>query len=79
MLNGEEEKKIKLLASRADEIISLLDKEKDSFYIDENKSNRTPRTFNIYDSLYSQLKEKVKTSSMNVSDLVNIALKKYLE
>lgn len=79
MLSNEEIEKIKLLVNKSDELLKLLDVKTDEIFIDENKANRTPRTFNIYDSLYNKLKDKVKNSSMNVSDLVNMALKKYLE
>lgn len=77
MLTEEQIESLKVLADKKNDLLNLLNKIE---IVEINdKANRSIRTFNIDDNTYVKIKEHCKKTNMNISDIVNILLKRALE
>lgn len=77
MLTEEQIENLKVLADKKNDLLNLLNKIE---IVEINdKANRSIRTFNIDDNTYVKIKEHCKKTNMNISDIVNILLKRALE
>ena len=77
-LNNSQKEKLLKLIDNADSIINNIDN-KIEISINENRVNRTIRSFNLDDNLYEIIKEKSHSHNISISDFVNLLLKKGLD
>jgi hypothetical protein len=78
MLTDKELENLKLLAQNSDGLLKLLDN-KINLYMDENKANRIKKSITLDKNIHNKLKEHCKKSNFNLSDMINIVLRKGLE
>lgn len=78
MLNNEELGSLKLLAKNTEGLLKLLDN-KVNLYMDDNKANRIKKSITLDKNIHDKLKSYCKKSNLNLSDMINLVLRKGLE
>ncbi len=79
MFNENEINVLKQLIKEYPEIKNSIYKGKIDFYADENKASRVKKSITLDKNVYESLKLLCKNKNFNLSDMINIILKKGLE